>query len=104
MPRTNGFELETARGGGGGARLCPVGAAPRTREHRRYSTEKPRAHAHPCDALTLDEISQREPSSLTVEISQREPSSLTVEISLSFASEHSKLFIHRSDCRPLDQT
>jgi len=52
--------------------------------HRRYSAEKPRAHAHPCDALTLDEISQREPSSLTV------------EISLSFASEHSKLFIHRS--------
>jgi hypothetical protein len=61
-----------------------VGAAPPTRERRRYPAEKPRLDALACDALALDEISQREPLSLTV------------EISLSFACEHSKLFIHRS--------
>jgi len=45
--------------------------------------EKPRTQAHASDTLALNEISEREASSLTV------------EISLSFAPKDSKLLIHR---------
>jgi hypothetical protein len=36
------------------------------------------------------------------EIRQREPSSLTIEISLSFAPQDSKLLIHARDSKPLE--
>jgi hypothetical protein len=73
-----------ARDCGGRIRFHWARSAPQTRAHRRCSPEEPRPQARPCDGLALDEISQREPSSLTV------------EIGLPFASEHSKLFIHSS--------
>jgi hypothetical protein len=57
---------------------------------RADSVEHPRPHAHPCDALALNEIRQREPSSLTI------------EVSLSFAPQDAKLLIHARDNKPLE--
>jgi hypothetical protein len=58
-------------------------AAPRKRELDGDSAEQPRPHA-PWEALALNEVNQHEPSSLTV------------EVGLPFASQDSKLLIHRS--------
>jgi len=55
------------------------------------SAEHPRPHAHPSDALALNEICQREPSSLAI------------EVSLSFAPQDSKLLIHPRDSKPLER-
>jgi hypothetical protein len=54
------------------------------------SAEHPRPHAHWCEVFALNEIRQREPSSLTI------------EVSLSFAPQDSKLLIHARDSRPLE--